>query len=108
MADFNFNITYRPGKTKIDADVLSRIPIDLNKYMKDCSVEKEKEAICATIQAVIHQGDVTPWATVLSASISVAHSELAVTNLVFRQLTSDEIQSSKGRPHTARILAYKK
>ena len=35
LADFNFNIKYRPGKTNIDADVLSRIPIDLDKYMKD-------------------------------------------------------------------------
>ena len=109
LADFNFNIKYRPGKTNIDADLLSRIPIDLDKYMKDCIAEMEKDAICATIQAVIHQGEATPWVTAVSASISVAHSEPAVTDLVFRQLTSDEIQRAQREdPDIARILAYKK
>ena len=109
LADFNFNIKYRPGKTNIDADVLSRIPIDLDKYMKDCTAEMEKDAICATIQAVLYQGEATPWVTAVSASINVAHSEPAVTDLVFRQLTSDEIQRAQREdPDIARILAYKK
>ena len=69
----------------------------------------EKDAICATIQAVVHQGEATPWVTAVSASISVAHSEPAVTDLVFRQLTSDEIQRAQREdPDIARILAYKK
>ena len=28
LADFNFNIKYRPGKSNIEADMLSRLPLD--------------------------------------------------------------------------------
>lgn len=92
LADFNFSIMYLPGKNNIDAAVLSRLPLDLNEYMKDCTAEMEKDTICA-IQVVIHQGETfTPWMTAVLASISIAHSDPAVTYLVFRQLTSEEIQ----------------
>lgn len=84
---------YLPGKNNIDAAVLSRLPLDLNEYMKDCTAEMEKDTICATIQVVIHQGETfTPWMTAVLASISIARSDPAVTYLVFRQLTSEEIQ----------------
>ena len=42
LADFNFNIKYRPGKSNIDADVLSRLPLDPSEYMEDCTAEMEK------------------------------------------------------------------
>ena len=33
LADFNFDIKYRPGKSNIDADMLSRLPLDpMNKW----------------------------------------------------------------------------
>ena len=53
LADFNFDIKYRPGKFNIDADMLSCLPLDPNEYMENCTAEMEKDAICATIQAVI-------------------------------------------------------
>ena len=34
LADFNFTIHYRPGKSNIDADALSRMPSDDMAYMK--------------------------------------------------------------------------
>ena len=54
LADFNFNSKHRPGKFN-DADVLSRLPLDPSEYMGACKAEMEKDAICTTIQAVIHQ-----------------------------------------------------
>ena len=50
LAYFNFNIKYWPGKSKIDADVLSRLPLDPIEYMEECTAEMEKDTICATIQ----------------------------------------------------------
>lgn len=34
LADFNFTIHYRPGKTNIDADTLSRMPLDDTAHME--------------------------------------------------------------------------
>ena len=110
LADFNFNIRYRPGKSNIDADVLSRLPLDPCEYMEDCTAEMEKDAICATIQAVIHQEeDATTWVVAVSASVSIVRAEPAVTDLVFRQLTLEEIQRAQREdPDISRILVYKK
>ena len=101
LADFNFNIKYRPGKYNINADVLSRLPLDPSEYMEDCTAEMEKDTICVTIQAVIHQEkDVTPWVAAVSANIDIVHAEPAVADLVFQQLTSEEIQRTQREdPH---------
>ena len=41
--------------------MLSRLQLDPSEYMENCTTEMEKDAICGTIQAVIHQGEeVTP------------------------------------------------
>ena len=37
LADFNFTIKYRPGKTHVDADSFSRMPIDFARYMETCA-----------------------------------------------------------------------
>ena len=110
LADFNFNIKYRPGKSNIDADVLSRLPLDFSAYMETCIAEMEKDAICATSQAVIHQEtDATPWVAAVSARVGIAHAEPGVTDLVFRQLTLEEIlRAQREDPDISRILAYKK
>ena len=78
--------------------------------MESCTAEMEKDATCATIQAVIHQEEnTTPWVAAVSASIDIVHTEPAVTDLVFRQLTPEEIQRAQREdPDISRILAYKK
>ena len=37
LADYNFTIHYRPGKVKKDADCLSRMLLDIGKYVDLCS-----------------------------------------------------------------------
>ena len=51
LADFNFKIRYRPGKENGDADYLSRLPLDFEKYMKQCTMEVNQDAIHPTINA---------------------------------------------------------
>ena len=64
--------------------MLSCLPLDLREYMENCTAEMEMDAICATIQAVIHQGeDITPWVATVSANIDIVHVGPAVTDLVF-------------------------
>lgn len=106
QANFNFDIKHRPGKSNIDTDILSRLPLDASEYMRSCAREMEKNAICATIQAVIHQKDeAAPWVTAVSASVGIVPAEPVVTDLVSRQLTSGEIQKAQREdPDTSLIL----
>ena len=54
LADFNFDIRYRPGKTHVDADSFSRIPFDFEAYMKSCT----EELLPEVTQAVTHSAQV--------------------------------------------------
>lgn len=47
LADFNFEIRYKPGKLNIDADTLSHCPLNINTYMGQCSERLSEEAVCA-------------------------------------------------------------
>lgn len=48
LSDFHFDIRYRPGKSNVDADTLSRLPLDMGKYEVACTEEFSNEAVRAT------------------------------------------------------------
>ena len=54
LADFKFSIQYRPGKSNGDADALSRLPYDMEKYtnMSTCTNKSTLDMIDATIDFV--------------------------------------------------------
>ncbi len=47
LSDFQFDIKYRPGKVNIDADTLSRLPLDIEVYESECTEELPMGAIQA-------------------------------------------------------------
>ena len=49
LADFNFKIRHCLGKENGDADYLSRLSLDFEKYMKQCTTEVNQDAIHVTI-----------------------------------------------------------
>ena len=64
LSDFNFEIKYRPGKVNIDADTLSRIPGDFQKYMDSCTQTVSNEEFTAAvshIRSIDHSN--TVWIT---------------------------------------------
>ena len=52
LADYNFTIKYRPGKMNVDANVLSRMPLDVDSYRRTCTEEVSQDVSGATIQVV--------------------------------------------------------
>lgn len=48
LSDFRFDVKYRPGKSNVDADTLSRLPLDMEKYKMTCTEEFSDEAVRAT------------------------------------------------------------
>ena len=69
LADFNFKIRCRPGKENDDADYLSRLPLEFEKYMKQCTTEVSQHAIHATVNAAQAQCQgKTAWISSFSVS----------------------------------------
>lgn len=66
LSDFRFNIKYRPGKVNIDADTLSRFPINIDQYITECT-ELSSVIVKATWEGsrAAEQQDVA-WVAVLN------------------------------------------
>ena len=66
LADFNFDIKYRPGKNNIDADTLSRFPVSLTQHIGKYTEVLSPEVVTAVWQGsmVAKEKDV-PWIAVL-------------------------------------------
>ena len=56
LADFSFTNKYRPGHFNKDADVLSRLPMDIDSYMKLCTENVSQGNIKACCLGVGAQG----------------------------------------------------
>ncbi len=67
LSDFRFDIKYRPGKMNVDADVLSRCPLDINQYITECTEELSSEIVKTTWEGTraAEQKDVA-WVAVLN------------------------------------------
>ena len=64
LADFNFEILYRPGKLDADANSLSRLSLDFHTYMDSYTEKLTPESLHASISAVqtLSNGD-SIWLT---------------------------------------------
>ena len=90
LSDFRFDIKYRPGKSNIDADTLSRLPLDIEAYSESCTKECSEDVVCAVWDGskVAKQKDVA-WVAALNISSqadpsppfdhlnTISHDELA-------------------------------
>ena len=52
LADFNFSVKYRPGHANIDADFLSRMPTNIEHFIKECTEGTTRDDIQSTINAI--------------------------------------------------------
>lgn len=77
LADFHFEIRYKPGKLNIDADTLSRCPLDINTYISQCSDRLSEEAVCTAWEGsrTAQEGEVAWVAALNIASHPQTHTE---------------------------------
>lgn len=66
LADFHFKIKYRPGKTNVDADTLSRCPVKLQNHLSEYSETMPPEIITAIWQGnKADKDEDVPWVAAL-------------------------------------------
>lgn len=62
LADFQFVIKYRPGKANFDADGLSRMPLDMEQYMTNCTQDVHPDVMHCVIEAItVNSQENEPW-----------------------------------------------
>ncbi|KAI2652210.1 Retrovirus-related Pol polyprotein [Labeo rohita] len=108
LADFNFSIKYRPGRSNADADGLSRMPVNIDQFMEQCTGRVSQEVISPSIQGVLVGKD-TPlaWATTTPVHAFQMVSDTSVS-VVDKPLTPNQIlESQKNDPVISRVLQYK-
>ena len=110
LADYNFEIKYRPGKVNTDADTLPRIPLDINQYIPTCTQETSQDVISATLSGVkALQNGYTVWITAVSDRTDALNLD---SNLLdsrnYQQIEPQVILTAqKQDPSIGRVFAYK-
>ena len=107
LADYNFTTKYRPGKMNVDADVLSRMPLDMNSYTRTCTEEVSQDGFGATIQAVREQSKgSTPWITAVTGDATTP--EITPEDLNVKVFSPQEIKEAQHKDTViSRVIHYK-
>lgn len=102
LADFHFTIKYHPGKENIDADSLSRMPLDVGTMMEQCTKELSSDCVEATIQAVEAQDLAMSWTAMSSLYDPTECAESS------ESYSTDEIrQAQRGDVHIGPVAQCK-
>ncbi len=89
LADFHFTIKYRPGKDNIDVDSLSRMPLDIETMMEQCTEELTSDCVEATVQAIGVQDLTMSWTAMTSLHNPLESAESSET------YSTDEIRQAQ-------------
>uniref|UniRef100_H3AT57 Gypsy retrotransposon integrase-like protein 1 n=1 Tax=Latimeria chalumnae TaxID=7897 RepID=H3AT57_LATCH len=110
LSDFNFTINYRPGKVNIDAVFLSREPLSMEDYMRECTQECDPESISAIVQAVQAQKEGTvEWISAVMANLDTLEARGYNTLVpITEKICPDELQSAQvNDPAISRVIELK-
>uniref|UniRef100_A0A3P9KJ86 Gypsy retrotransposon integrase-like protein 1 n=1 Tax=Oryzias latipes TaxID=8090 RepID=A0A3P9KJ86_ORYLA len=72
LADFQFTIKYRPGRANRDADGLSRMPLDIDHFIQNCTETVTPEVMNSVTESLAVQlAEGEPWLCPLTISTAI-------------------------------------
>ncbi len=102
LADFHFTIKYHPGKDNIDADSLSRMPLDIETTIEQCTEDLTSDCVKATVQAIEAQDLTMSWTAMNSLYNPTENAESSET------YSTDEIrQAQREDPYIGPVVQGK-
>lgn len=107
LADFHFTIKYRPGKENSDADALSRMPLDVESLIRECSEELPPNTIAAAIQAVEIQTESPATWSLSAVSMSVSNENESATASVSPIPKEQLREAQESDPVISPVLEHK-
>jgi hypothetical protein len=109
LADFNIsNIHYKPGPTNTAADALSRLPLDVEKYMASCTMTTEKEQMLAGIGSQSGREEVDQvWVNCLLAEIVSDLESQAKSMVAIETLSKSQVQEAQMEdPELSKVINW--
>ena len=106
LADFNFEIRYRPGRLNVDADSLSRSPGEFKTYMDTCTERVTPQSMHASISAIqALSKEESIWLTALTDEQEELHYVDALSQASCNQVkVVDLVRAQSEDPHIGRVL----
>ena len=96
LADFNFTIKYRRGKENIDADSLSRNPMNIDDLKKVCTVTVDPKSVYAVVTGVRVSSCSVTCAAIDAKKLVLEpdseHTTVSCEELMDKQLKDDVIR----------------
>uniref|UniRef100_A0A8C5HTJ4 Gypsy retrotransposon integrase-like protein 1 n=1 Tax=Gouania willdenowi TaxID=441366 RepID=A0A8C5HTJ4_GOUWI len=106
LSEFRFNIKYRPGKNNIDADTLSRIPLDFDTYVATCTEELSDEVLHATWEGgrAAQKKDVAWIAALCASSVDI----IPQPHSLLPEISQDELaKAQREDPEIGEVIKLK-
>lgn len=96
LSDFNFTIKYRPRKSNADADGLSRMLVDFESYMSQCTLSVCQEAVRATEEGIlVQQRERSPLLSSISVNALQEHMKAESLFNIVQPLPREEIKTAQ-------------
>ena len=109
LADYHFDIKYQPGRVSADVDTLSRMSMDTGEYEASCSGHISKEAVLASVNAVLSNVTSVYITTITDiVSITADMNSKSYASLNNAQLKKVNLVDERNKdPNISRILQFK-
>ena len=110
LADYNVSIKYWPGKVNKAPDTLSRMSLDIEQFMKSCTLEASQQEIQAAVSGLnVNYTNQVIWLSSISDDVKLPDIDsVSMDPTEYHMIDSNTLlQAQKDDPVVGRVLTFK-